>query len=280
VVAGRIPGGVIAFQIGQAVSFLPVALSAAPLAAAQLPRLSRNFNEKNETAFRSTFRQSLALARFVALPTGVVFVMMSETLARAVAFGQMANTAGVLMIAACIASLGPGVIGEAAVALSTSASYARRNAAVPLMAITVRAAISFMGMVVALSAMDGVAILWTLGLFVSAANLAAASFFYWNLMLPSPAAPLYRTRKLISELAASIISIVPGMFATLVLKCAIGNHYCDIGVAVLALSISGALYLAIQWLRGSSELRSLVSGFPAADLRDGSEKAERLRPDG
>jgi peptidoglycan biosynthesis protein MviN/MurJ (putative lipid II flippase) len=80
VVAGRIPGGVIAFQIGQAVSFLPVALSAAPLAAAQLPRLSRNFNEKNETAFRSTFRQSLALARFVALPTGVVFVMISETL--------------------------------------------------------------------------------------------------------------------------------------------------------------------------------------------------------
>jgi putative peptidoglycan lipid II flippase len=138
VVAGRIPGGVIAFQIGQNVSFLPVALSAVPLAAAQLPRLSRSFNEENAAAFHSIFRQSLALARFVALPTGVLFVMMSETLARAVAFGQMANAAGVLMVAACIASWGPGVIGEAVVALSTSASYARRDASVPFRAITVR----------------------------------------------------------------------------------------------------------------------------------------------
>jgi hypothetical protein len=63
------------------------------------------------------------------------------------------------------------------------------------------------------------------------------------------------------------------MFTAVLLKRTIGNHYYDIGVAVAALSISGTFYLALQWMRGSSELRSLFSGIPAAALRDGSDKA-------
>jgi putative peptidoglycan lipid II flippase len=261
VVAGRIPGGVIAFQIGQNFSLLPVALSAYPLAAAQLPRLSRSFNERNEIAFHSLLSQGLDLARFVALPSGVLYVLMSETLARVVAFGQMANPAGVLMIAACITSLGPGVIGDAAVALSTTASYARRDSSIPLRAATVRAAVALTGMALALTAVDGIAILWMLGLSISAANLAAAAYFHRRLTRPLSAAPLHRSRHLISELAASVISIVPGMFIANMLKRAVGNPYYDIGVALAALSISATFYFAIQWLRGSSELKSLFSGI-------------------
>ena len=261
VVAGRIPGGVIAFQIGQNFSLLPVALSAYPLAAAQLPPLSRSFNERNEIAFHSLLSQGLDLARFVALPSGVLYVLMSETLARVVAFGQMADPAGVLMIAACIASLGPGVIGDAAVALWTSASYARRNSSIPFRAATVRAAVALTGMALALTAVDGIAILWMIGLSISAANLAAAGYFHRRLTRPLSATPLHRSRHLISELAASVISIVPGMFMANLLKRAVGNPYYDIGVALAALSISATFYFAIQWLRGSSELKSLFSGI-------------------
>jgi putative peptidoglycan lipid II flippase len=256
VVAGQIPGGVLAFQIGQMLSFLPVALSAVPLAAAQLPRLSRCFNENNENAFHSIFCQSLALARFVGLPACILFIMMPETWARAVAFGQMANAAGVSMIAACIASIGAGVIAEATVVLSTSASYARHNASLPLMAIALRAAVAFMGMALAFFAMDGIAILWTVGLSVSAGSIVSAIYFHRALIQPLPAAS-----QLISELAVSVGSIMPGMFAAVLLNSTIGSHYYDIGIALASLAISATFYLALQWLRGSSELRSILSGF-------------------
>jgi putative peptidoglycan lipid II flippase len=264
VVAGQIPGGVAAFQIGQMLSFLPVALCAVPLAAAQLPRLSRCFNENNENAFHSIFRQSLAIARFVGLPACILFVMMPETWARAVAFGQMASAAGVSMIAACIASTGAGVIAEATVALSTSASYARHNASLPLMAIALRAAVAFMGMAIALSAMDGIAILWTVGLSVSAGSIVSAIYFHRTMIQSFPAAS-----QLISELAVSVGSITPGMFAAVLLNSTIGSHYYDIGIALASLAISATFYIALQWLRGSSELRSLLSGFdPQISVRD------------
>jgi putative peptidoglycan lipid II flippase len=257
VVAGRIPGGVIAFQIGQNVSYLPVALSAAPLAAAQLPRLSRSFNKKDVAAFHSIFDKSLALARFVALPAAVLFFMMADILARAVAFGQMANAAGVLMVAASIASLAPGILGDAALTLSTSASYARCDTSVPIMAMMIRAAVAFIGMMLALSTMGGLAILWTLGLFLSAANLISAAFFHWNLKSPFPAEPTPRSSQLVSQLATSVISIVPGIFTAVLLTRTVG----DIGGAVAAVAVAGIVYLTIQWLCGSSELGSLFSGI-------------------
>lgn len=274
VVAGRIPGGVIAYQIGQNFSFLPVALSAYPLSAAQLPRLSRRFNERDETAFHSLFMQSLDLARFVVLPTGLAYLLMSETLARVVAFGQMANPAGILMIAACISSLGPGVIGDTAVSLSTSASYARRDSSLPLRAAILRAVIALTGMAFALSAsLDGIAILWTIGLSVSAANLAAAAYFHQRLMRLMPVAPLKRGRRLAGELGVSLLSLAPGMMIASLLKRTAGNPFYDIGTALAVLSLSAAIYLTLQWLRGSKEMRALLSWIDADKRPGATDKA-------
>jgi putative peptidoglycan lipid II flippase len=275
VVAGRIPGGVIAYQMGHNFSYLPVALGAAPLAAAQLPRLSRNFNEQNTTAFHATFRRSLALARFVALPTGLLLLTMSETLARAVAFGGMATVTGISMIAASIASLGPGVIGEAAMVVSTSASYARRDSVTPLRAMATRAAIALMGMVLALSAMDGIAVLWTLGLAVSAANLTSAAYLYRSVVLALPGAARYRSHPLIGELGASAISIVPGALIAAWLERATGTSYQKIGLAIAVIAVSGSFYLVIQWMRASRELISLLSGTRGPGLLGRSGERSR-----
>jgi putative peptidoglycan lipid II flippase len=259
VVAGKLPGGVIAFQIGYNFAFLPVALCAAPLSAAQLPRLSRSFNEQDTTAFNATFLRSLALSRFVALPTSLLLLTISQTLAQAVAFGGMATVAGVSMIAACIGGLGPGVIGEAAMVVSTSASYARRDAVAPFRAMSIRAAIAFVGMGFALGVMDGISILWTLGLTVSAANLAAAAYLYRSVVRDLPA---HKSAHLIGEMTAAASSIVPGVFIAAWLNGPTASHYHRIGVATAAIAVSGALYAAIQWMRGSRELASLLSADP------------------
>ena len=128
VVAGAVPGGTVAFQIGLYFFNLPIALCARPLAAAQLPRLSRSINQGIQAAFDATYRNSVSLALFVAIPASLLFLCMPGTWARAVSFGEMHTGLGVALITAVIASLGAGVIGETIVIVATSASYARRDA--------------------------------------------------------------------------------------------------------------------------------------------------------
>jgi putative peptidoglycan lipid II flippase len=275
VVAGRIAGGVIAFQISFALAMLPVAIGAVPLAAAQLPRLARSFDQKNTMAFDYTYRRSLALVLFVSLPAGLLYFTMSETLARAVAFGQMATTTGVSVIASCIGSLGLATIGEAAFNVSTSALYARRDALRPLWAMAIRAVIAFTGMGVALIAMDGTAVLWTLGLTVAAANLAAAAYLYRCLIRGQPKVSRYEARSILGELVASAISMAPGVFFAIWFEDSVGNRYQNIGVAAAAITISAACYLTIQWMRGSGELKLLLSVIQSTILFRPSDKMLR-----
>ena len=278
VVAGRIPGGIIAFQVGQKLTSLPEALSAIPLSRAQLPRLARSFNENDAIAFHSILNRSLALARFITLPSGLLFIMISEPLARALAFGQMANPAGISIIAACIASLGLCVIGHAALAICTTASYARLNTTEPLKAITLRAGLSTIGMVLALGAFDGVALLWAIGFSYSAATLVSAGYLLWSFQGSVPAAPMHPIRQFITELLISVISIIPAVFTAALLKRFFEVDQYDaspamaVVTATAAVAVSVIVYLAIQWMRGSSEFRSLFTGTRAVNLHDTSER--------
>jgi hypothetical protein len=90
----------------------------------------------------------------------------------------MATVAGVALVAAAIGSLALGIIGEAAFQVSTSASYARQDAVAPLVAMALRGVVAFAGMTIAFVAVDGIAVLWVLGLSCSAAMLVSAAWLH------------------------------------------------------------------------------------------------------
>jgi peptidoglycan biosynthesis protein MviN/MurJ (putative lipid II flippase) len=251
----------VAFQIGYSFFNLPVALCARPVAAAQLPRLSRSFQRGALAAFHATYRGSLALAAFIALPASLLFVCIPGTLARAVSFGEMATASGRSLVAAAIGSLAMGIIGEAAFLVATSASYARRDATAPLRGMAIRAALAFAGMAVALSVMHDTAILWTLGLTLSGANLIAAAYLHRSQVRALPRLPAARLDRLLGDLVASLIAILPGLAVALWLAGVADNHYYSIGTGIAAVTASGLSYLLIQWTRGSDELKSLLSGI-------------------
>jgi putative peptidoglycan lipid II flippase len=261
VVSGSVAGGVAALQLGYNFFQLPIALGATPVASAQLPRLARSFNGKRPGEFHHTYRSSLALVWFVALPAGLLFLAMPETLARAVAFGEMATTTGVALIAACIGSLALGVVGEASIVVSTSASFARRDAWAPCRAMAIRLAIAFVGMAIAMRVEDSALVLWTLGLALSAANLSAAAYLHRSQVAALPVIRPSLAPQLLGDLCAAAVSILPGILVASSLAGAAGNPYQSIGVAIAAIAASGAAYLAIQWLRGSEPLRALLAGL-------------------
>jgi putative peptidoglycan lipid II flippase len=257
VVSGRVAGGVSAFQIGQNFAYLPVALGAIPLSAAQLPRLSRRFNERDMSGFQESFVRNLALTRFIVLPAGLLLLALSNTLARAVAFGEMSTVAGTALIAACIGSLGPGVLGEAMIAVSTSAFYARGDALTPFRAIALRTAVALGGIVLAWGMLNGIAMLWTVGLAVSAANLVSAGYLKRCISITLPRTPDNRGSSIVGELAACAIAIVPSLTIAMWFQGSLAGHYETIAVAAVLIAITGVLYLGIQQLRGSLELAML-----------------------
>lgn len=259
VVAGAVPGGTVAFQIGWYFFNLPIALCARPLAAAQLPRLSRSINQGVRAAFDATYRNSVGLALFVAIPASLLFLCIPGTWARAVSFGEMNTAVGISLVTAVIASLGPGVIGETIVIVATSASYARRDAVSPLLAIAIRAAVAFGGMAIAFKLMSGTGVLWTLGAAVSVANLLAAAYLHHRLSRQSGRGLWPGGGQILGDLVVAAIAIAPAMLVAARLDAAIEGPYGGMVTAIAAIALSASLYLSIQWLRGSQQLRSLLS---------------------
>lgn len=261
VVAGAIPGGAVAFQMGLNFFSLPLALGALPAAAALLPRLSRGFDQGNTAAIGTIYRDSLKLAAFVALPASLTFLFLPTALAHFVSFGEMSSPAGLALVAAAAGSLGPGIIGEAVLIVATSAAYACRDAESPFRAMLCRTLIAFAGMACAMIAFEGIAIIWALGLSFSAATLVSAAYLHlrqarhchlpWN---PD-------TLRFMGELAASAIAVVPGWMVLHLLGSYPSAPARNFLVGLAAIAVSGVTYLAAQWFRGSREFAALFAGM-------------------
>ncbi len=259
VVAGAIPGGAVAFQMGLNFFSLPLALGALPAAAALLPRLSRGFDQGNVVAIGAIYRDSLKLAAFVALPASLTFLCLPTALAYFVSFGEMSSPAGLALVAAAAGSLGPGIIGEAILIVATSAAYACRDAVSPFRAMLCRALIAFAGMACAMIAFDGVAIIWALGLSFSAATLISAAYLHLRQVRHChlPWGPdMFR---FLGELAASAIAVVPGWLVLHLLGGAPSAPAQNFLVGLTAIAVSGVTYLAAQWFRGSREFTALFA---------------------
>jgi putative peptidoglycan lipid II flippase len=261
VVAGAVPGGAVAFQIGNNFFNLPVALCARPVAAAQLPRLSRSFQSGDLAGFHATYRSSLALAAFIALPAALLFAAIPYTLAQGVSYGEMATASGRALVAPAIGGLALGIIGETAFLVTTSASYARRDAATPFRGMAIRAALTFAGMAVAFTLMEGSAILWTLGLSLSGADLIAAAYLHYRQVRRLPRLPAGKLDRLLGDLVASLIAAMAGFAIAVWLADVATNQYESLGICIVALTASSLSYLLVQWMRGSAELQSLFSGI-------------------
>jgi putative peptidoglycan lipid II flippase len=173
VVANRLPGGVVAFQIALNFYYLAIALGAAPVALSLLPRLARMHLAGDVVAFRDTLVRGLALGFFITIPAAVGYLVLAVPLARAVSFGRMDGAAGTTMVAVSLAALSVAVVGQTAFLIATYASYARKDTRSPLISMLLQAAVC-LGLVSTALVVHGWAVLVVLGLALSVAVTAAA----------------------------------------------------------------------------------------------------------
>jgi putative peptidoglycan lipid II flippase len=141
VLANRLPGGVIAFQIALNFYYLAIAIGATPVALSLLPRLSRMHLADDLVGFRDTLVRGLALGFFVTIPAAVGYLCLAMPLARAISFGRMDSSQGVTMVALSLVALAGAVVGQTVFMILTYASYARKDTRSPLGSMAVQAVI-------------------------------------------------------------------------------------------------------------------------------------------
>lgn len=267
ILAASTPGGVAAFQIAASLTYLPVALTAGSLSAVQLPHLSRCFHEGALHDFAAAYGSSIRLVLFALLPAGLLVVTIAHTLARAVAFGEMAAPAGVTLIAACLAGRGLGMLGEAIMVIGTSASYARRDVASPLQAMALLMLTSVAGIVLAHGIDDPETLMLVLGATVTVSGSVAALYLHWRQLRKLRAGVRRDLRSAGANLVAAAFASGAAWLIVHNAAGAAGDPWAKIQLAAAATLAAMVTYLLLQLARGSEEM-ALLLPLPAR-LRQG-----------
>ncbi|WP_336489354.1 murein biosynthesis integral membrane protein MurJ [Methylobacterium nigriterrae] len=254
--AGSVPGGLIAFQMAANLCNFPVTLTAVPLAAAQLPRLSGSHHHDRLADFRRTYWAGLRLLIFFALPASVLFAFVPHTLACALAFGEMRGPTGTALLAASIGGLGIGIVGDAAMTLMTSSCYARNDKSAPQRAMLLRLIVIGTGVVLARWTLAGPELLWALGAAVSAGNILAGAYLHAGLRRALGATELPGALG-IGQIAITAAALVPTVVVANWIAADDASAFRTIGGTIGALAASGIVYLVLHCLRGSLELELL-----------------------
>jgi putative peptidoglycan lipid II flippase len=272
VVANRVSGGLVAFQLGLNFFYLPVAIVTWPVARALLPPLSRAHNERDPKLFRDELSRGVRLASFMTLPVAVAYLALSWPLARAVAFGALRNPAGVRMVAISIVSVSIAVIGETWFIMGTYAFYAQHDARSPLRSMAVRIGVS-VGLMLGAWSAHGALLLLLLGLSFSLGSLVGAFHIWMRLRARLPRSNRQTFRSVARSIVASGLMLIPALLAAVVVRSVSHSHLMDV-MAMLAASLVGfGTFFAIQSIWRAPEIAMLKAGFLRG--RPGSSKRAR-----
>jgi len=245
VLANRVAGGVVAFQLAMNFYFLPVALAATPVALSLAPRLSRMTATADEPVFRDTFVRGLTFALFVAVPAAAGYLAIAPSIARAIAYGGFGTDAGTALIGAALGTLGLGVLGETTFLVATYACYARKDTRTPMRAMLLQLVVCLGGASGALF-VDGPAVLAVLGLALSAGTLISAGFLLRGLLRGLAPGTESLGRPLLRMLALAVLMAVPAHVVATVVAERIGGGLGGVLGVVAAAALGAAIYLGGQ----------------------------------
>ena len=254
VLADRVAGGVVAFQISLNFYFLPVAIAATPVALSLIPRLSRI--DASSTDFHDTLMRGLAFAGFLTVPAATGYLVLAGPLAHAVSLGRMNAPE---LVTSSMRTLAPGLIGEAAFLIITYAAYSRSDTRTPLRAMGVQMLVCLS--IAPLSLLfHGTAALSVLGGALSAGTLVSA-FVLYKMVGRTDRGSERIGRPLARFVAGAAVMAGPAwLTATYVGRSLGGRPGIELSVLAAAL-VGGAIFIGVQLLWRSRELGWVASSL-------------------
>jgi putative peptidoglycan lipid II flippase len=258
VAANRVPGGVVAFQLALNFFYLPVVLGAQPVALALLPRLSRLYQAHDLRRFGDEFAKGIALASFLTTPAMVAYIVLAGQIAAIVSFGEMTAGTGVTLVAVAVATLAPGILGESRFLVGLQGAYACHDAQSPLRSMALRTSVALAGTVVALALPAGTAVLLVLGLAYSVGDLVGGGDLLRRVRRKLPPDAERAAPAILRAFAASALMAGPAYLTAAKAATWTQGRLGDVVQLLAAGGVGIVLYVAVQRLLGSPELRSLL----------------------
>jgi putative peptidoglycan lipid II flippase len=260
VLANRVPGGVVAFQIALNFYFLAMALGATPVALSLLPRLARMHTQGQHATFRDILLRGFALGFFVTIPAAVAYLGLSVPLARAISFGKMGTPTGVTLVAVSLAALALAVVGQTAFMIATYACYARKDTRSPLKSMTLQAGICLSLASIAIF-MHGSAVLLVLGLAFSVSIVIAAWHLTEHLRRTAGSGSERLAPTLIKVVIGAGVMVGPAWLTAAAIPNWIGRPAGSIVGVFAAVALGGAVFVAVEALLRTPELAWIAGGF-------------------
>jgi putative peptidoglycan lipid II flippase len=261
VLANRVPGGVVAAQMGLTFYSFVLALGAAPVALSLQPRLARLHHDGQEGLFRDAFLRGVSLSMFVVLPATVGLLLLAGPLAQAVAVGRMGTSTGSALVAAAIAAVAPGLVGGTLFMLASYACFARGDTRSPLRSVLVQ---SLVFAVVAASAVlvQGVAVLVALGLAFSVAELVGGLHLARRLLRQLGGTGAQLARQVRRSLLAAAVMAGPVWGVAVLVAGAAGGRAGALLAVAAATAVGVVVFVALQaWWR-APELGWVLGNLP------------------
>ncbi|MEV4702040.1 lipid II flippase MurJ [Actinoplanes sp. NPDC049316] len=276
VLANRVAGGVVAFQLAMNFYFLPIALGATPVALALAPRLARMTGPGGPAMFRDTFLRGLAFALFIAAPAAAGYLAVAGPISRAMAYGGFGTDTGTGLIAAAVAALSLGVAGEAAFLVATYACYARGDTRTPLRAMVLQLAVC-LGVASAALFAEGAQVLTVLGAAMSAGAVTGAAYLVRRLLVALPPGEERLAPPLLRIAGIAVVMAAPAHAIGTVVSGRIGGAAGGL-LAVAAAGLVGAgVYIGFQVWSRAPELAWVAGSLRGRLPRPGLRTARRGR---
>jgi putative peptidoglycan lipid II flippase len=253
VLANRVEGGVVAFQIAFTFFLLPHAILAQPVYTALYPSLSSDAHAQRWRRFSDSVGGGIRLVGFLVFPATALLVALAHPLLRVMQLGAL-DSEGVALVARVVAAYALGLIGYTAFQLLTRASYAAEDTRTPTL-VNLGATLGGAAlMVLWFSLVSGGQRVVVLGFAHSVAMVIGAAALY---------AVLRRRIGRDSPITGALVrSMACGVVAGLLAR-ALADVLGDAtrGEAALTVAVAGtvaaAVYLAIQWALRAPELRGI-----------------------
>jgi putative peptidoglycan lipid II flippase len=271
IVANSVRGGVVAFQLAMQFSHMAFAVGAQPIAIAQLPTLARLHDQGKEQSFRDELIHGASLTFFVTVPVSVALMVLAFPIARAVSFGEMGGSVGVVLISASLATAALSLLGRSGRYVCTQASYAQHDVSTPLRGMIVRTLASVSLMVVIVPWTNGWHTLALLGAAVALGELTSAWYLAKQLNARLPSGREHLGPPFLRALVGAGLMIGPAYLVTMRLSHELTGQSSELISVLVGTALGAILFIALQAAWRSPELTDFLKSIrPAATLSHAS----------
>lgn len=258
ILANRVEGGVVAYQLGFTFFLLPHALVAIPVFTALFPRMARATLAQDDAGYAALVHRGLSTVALLVLPATAALLTLAEPLARVALFGR--GDAGAHQVAMATAAFAPGLLPYGAFLLLTRAAYARTDARTPALVNVGATAVGVGAMVAAALGLHGDGRIAGLAAAHSLAYLVGSIVLLLLLLRRR----VDREQALV-PLRAILVALVAALIAGGVMALVAGALPLNGRLGALGELVAGGgaglvVYLLVVWIGGVGTPRQLLAG--------------------